>query len=176
MQEENRRVAIRNLQRYLRAIAYFDNRIPKVGIDGIYGPETERAVRAFQGIAGLPLTGTVDQTTWEALYAYYLADQKKQDAPERISHFPRIPENYTLEVGEQQFLVSIIQNALQELAIDYDWPVEVPLTGTYDEATAAAVRVFQELNGLPATGGVDRATWNALANAYNRTFAGYFRQ
>jgi peptidoglycan hydrolase-like protein with peptidoglycan-binding domain len=176
MQEENKRVAIRNLQRYLRAIAYFDERIPKVGIDGVYGPETERAVRAFQQIAKLPVTGTVDQVTWEALYAYYLADQAKHDAPVRISHFPRLPEDYTLEVGEQQFLVSIIQNALRELAVDYDWPVEVPLTGSYDEATASAVRVFQELNGLPATGGVDRATWNALANTYNRTFAGYFPQ
>ncbi len=176
MQEENRRVAIRNLQRYLRAIAYFDDRIPPVGIDGIYGPETERAVRAFQEIAGLPVSGTVDQETWEALYAYYLADQAKHGAPERISHFPRLPEDYTLEVGEQQFLVSIIQNALRELAIDYDWPVEVPLTGVYDEATAAAVRVLQQLSGLPATGGVDRATWNALARAYNRTFAGYFPQ
>ena len=176
MQEENKRVAIRNLQRYLRAISYFDERIPKVGIDGVYGPETERAVRAFQQIADLPVTGTVDQVTWEALYAYYLADQAKHDAPARISHFPRLPEDYTLEVGEQQFLVSIIQHALQELAVDYDWPVEVPLTGAYDEATAAAVRVFQDLNGLPATGGVDRATWNALANTYNRTFAGYFPQ
>ncbi len=176
MQEENKRIAIRNLQRYLRALSYFEERIPAVGIDGFYGEETERAVRAFQELVGLPTNGRVDQKTWEILHAYYLKDQEKHDAPARISHFPRLPEGYTVELGEQQFLVFVIQHALAELAIDYDWSVEVPLTGIYDEPTAAAVRVFQELNSLPATGGVDLATWNALANTYNRTFTGYFRQ
>ncbi len=176
MQEENRRVAIQNLQRYLRALSYFDTRIPAVGVDGFFGEETERAVRAFQELAGLAASGRVDQETWEALFDYYKRDQAKRDAPERISHFPRLPVGYTLEVGEQQFLVSVIQHALQELSVDYDWPSDVPLSGVYDEPTAAAVRYFQEKNMLPATGGVDLATWNALADAYNRTFAGYFRQ
>lgn len=29
-------------------LSFFDNRIPFVGIDGIYGPETEEAVAAYQ--------------------------------------------------------------------------------------------------------------------------------
>ena len=176
MQEENRSVAIRNLQRYLRAISYFDTHIPPVGIDGFFGAETEQAVRAFQELVGLEANGRVNQQTWETLFDYYKEDQAKRSAPARISHFPRLPVGYTLELGEQQFLVSVVQHALQELSIDYDLPLEVPLSGVYDEPTAAAVRYFQEKNALPATGGVDLATWNALADAYNRTFAGYFEQ
>jgi murein DD-endopeptidase MepM/ murein hydrolase activator NlpD len=42
----------------------------KLGIraDGIFGPETERAVRDFQRRAGLPVTGTVDVETWARLF------------------------------------------------------------------------------------------------------------
>jgi len=33
-------------------------------IDGIFGPQTEAAVRALQSWAGAPATGVVDDTTW----------------------------------------------------------------------------------------------------------------
>ena len=38
---------IRELQTFLRAIAFQDNRIPQIVIDGIYCPETTAAVAAF---------------------------------------------------------------------------------------------------------------------------------
>lgn len=38
-------------------------------IDGIFGNETTRIVRQFQRTSGLPVTGTVDQETWDALFA-----------------------------------------------------------------------------------------------------------
>ncbi len=176
MANENEREAVRNLQRYLRTLSYFDERIPDVPIDGIYDSATENGVRAFQAAYGLPVTGRVDAATWERLFDRYLKERALRDAPARISHFPRLPENYTVELGEQQFLVQIIQHALSELDTVYDWGFEVPITGIYDETTAAAVRAFQEKNRLPATGGVDRTTWNALANAYNAQFAGYNRE
>ena len=87
-----------------------------------------------------------------------------------------MPEDYAVELGETQFLVQIIQHALSELDAVYGWSEPVAITGVYDEPTAAAVREFQKKNALPQTGGVDRATWNALANAYNRQFAGYVRE
>ncbi len=176
MQEENRRVAIRNLQRYLRALSYDEPRIPAIAIDGFYDAQTEAAVRAFQELYGLPITGRVDQATFERLYQAFVQDRERRGPPQRISHFPRFPQGYTIEVGDQQFLASVIQHALSELAIDYDFPTVPQITGVYDEDTAAAIRFFQALNGLPATGGVDLATWNALANVYNRTFADSFEQ
>ena len=176
MAHDNEKEAVRQLQRFLRALSYFDDRIPEVPIDGIYDRATEDGVIAFQRIEGLPETGRVDQQTWERLYLRYLEQRVAKDAPATISYFPRIPENYKVEIGEAQFLVQIIQHALRELAVAYEWPVEVPLDGVYGEETAAAVRLFQEKNGLPPTGAVDRATWNALAEAYNRLFAGYFPQ
>lgn len=173
---ENERETIRNLQRYLRTLSYFDERIGRVPIDGTYDNATREAVSAFQAAYGLPVTGRVDARTWALLFESYQKERALRDAPARISHFPRLPENYTVELGEQQFLVQIIQHALSELDTVYGWGFGIPLSGIYDEPTAAAVRIFQQRNALPATGGVDRATWNALANAYNAQFADYVRE
>ena len=173
---QNQTQAIRNLQRYLRTLSYFEKELPEVPIDGVYGTATEEAVRIFQRLEDLPQTGRVDRPTWDRLYTRYREEQSRRDAPARISHFPRLPENYSVELGEQQFLVQVIQHALQELSVLYQWEEPISLSGIYDEPTARAVRQFQAANALPATGGVDRATWNAIADAYNRTFAGYLEQ
>jgi len=37
------------------------------GVDGLYGPDTEAAVRGFQLANGLPVTGVVDAATYAAL-------------------------------------------------------------------------------------------------------------
>ena len=176
MTHENHAPATRALQRYLRTLSYFNNNMNGVPIDGVFDSATEQAVLNFQKAQGLPQTGRVDQATFELLYKRFLEEQERRAAPARISHFPRLPENYTVEMGDTQFLVQIIQHALQELAVSYLWDVQPPLSGVYDSDTAAAVKKFQQANGLPATGNVDLFTWNALANAYNRQFAGYVSQ
>lgn len=38
--------------------------------DGIFGPNTEIAVRNFQGAFGLPATGVINDATWNRLYPY----------------------------------------------------------------------------------------------------------
>src|SRR4051794_17210441 len=40
-----------------------------VSSDGIFGPITENAVKAFQARHGLPVTGVVDPATWQALFS-----------------------------------------------------------------------------------------------------------
>ena len=42
--------------------------LPGIWVDGIYGPQTESAVRAFQRAHGLPVSGQVDARTWSALF------------------------------------------------------------------------------------------------------------
>jgi peptidoglycan hydrolase-like protein with peptidoglycan-binding domain len=165
---ENEREAILQLQRFLRQLSYFDERIGAVPIDGIFDSDTEAALRAFQASVGLPQSGRADLDTWERLYAAYLSSVQAKSEPRRLAHFPQIPEDYTVEVGETQFLVAIIQNALHELSRIYEGLEGVPQSGVYDADTANAVQEFQRVYGLPPTGAVDRATWNALADAYNR--------
>ena len=47
---------VRQIQEELNVIAGAYPEIPKLAEDGIYGPETEAAVRKFQSIFGLPVT------------------------------------------------------------------------------------------------------------------------
>ena len=177
VEHDNKRKAIQNLQRYLRQLSYFNEEILEPPIDGIFERDTEEALRAFQRSASLPPTGRADRETFERLYEAYLASLAARAEPLRIPHFPQIPEDYTVEVGDTQFWVQIIQNALHELSSVYDELENVSQSGVYDADTATAVRAFQRIHGLPATGAVDRTTWNALAEAYNRNLnRSYWRQ
>ena len=63
---------VRQLQEQLDAIAAVYSAIPRVTPDGIYGPGTEEAVRAFQNIFGLPQTGAVDFATWYKISHIYV--------------------------------------------------------------------------------------------------------
>ena len=62
---------IRSLQTMLRTIAQVEANQPSLIPDGIYGPQTARAVSAFQRRYGLPVTGIVDQPTWERIVERY---------------------------------------------------------------------------------------------------------
>src|SRR5215216_826064 len=54
--------AVETLQRALAAVDYDPG-----GVDGIFGPNTERAVKEFQTSQGLAADGVVGPKTWAAL-------------------------------------------------------------------------------------------------------------
>lgn len=66
--EGNRGEKIKHLQYMLSVLSEFINEIPPVSVDGIFGPSTADAVRAAQRWLGLPITGQVDDPTWEEIY------------------------------------------------------------------------------------------------------------
>ena len=163
----NEKEAIRNLQRYLRQLGYFDGELPLVPTDGIFDTDTRDAVIIFQSKAGLPETGIADKETWDALFAEYLTSLTKNAPTEMINPFPRFPEGYELVSGDAWFLVDIVQYLLEELRVRYDNFENVKRTGVYDRETEDAIKDFQRRNSLPETGFTDKATWNELANQYN---------
>jgi D-alanyl-D-alanine carboxypeptidase (penicillin-binding protein 5/6) len=52
---------------------------PGIGIDGDFGPETEKAVKQFQTQAGLGATGIVNSDTWKALGPLVTEDEPTPD-------------------------------------------------------------------------------------------------
>lgn len=64
--------AIREVQRYLRAVSYRQNSVPHIGVDGIFGEETREALRAFQLLFSLSPTGEADAETFSVLYREFL--------------------------------------------------------------------------------------------------------
>ena len=59
---------VRHLQYMLSMMSEFIDEIPELNIDGIYGPDTESAVRAAQRWFGLPVNGVADARTWDEIY------------------------------------------------------------------------------------------------------------
>lgn len=63
---------VRQMQEQLNVIAGAYPALPQIEVDGIYGPATEAAVREFQSIFGLPVTGEVDYRTWYKISEIYV--------------------------------------------------------------------------------------------------------
>ena len=64
---------VRQVQEQLDAIATVYTAIPRVNPDGIFGPATQRAVREFQSVFGLPQSGVIDFPTWYKISHIYVA-------------------------------------------------------------------------------------------------------
>ncbi len=59
------------LQYMLSILSQYIPNIPPVSVDGIFGQATRAAVLAAQRRFGLPETGSVDSSTWDAIYDQY---------------------------------------------------------------------------------------------------------
>lgn len=62
---------VRLLQTYLRLIGQNISGIPVVDVTGYFGDATENAVRTFQELYGIPVTGIVGASTWNSIAKEY---------------------------------------------------------------------------------------------------------
>jgi len=62
---------VQTLQTYLNRVSDVYTSIPKITPDGIFGQNTAQAVRVFQGLFGLPVSGFVGAATWNTLANTY---------------------------------------------------------------------------------------------------------
>jgi peptidoglycan hydrolase-like protein with peptidoglycan-binding domain len=115
-----------------------------ISADGVYGPETEEAVRSFQSSRGLTVDGLVGPATIAALrtHSSALSAGVRRDAVNISS---------SEEGGSSGNAVSRLQARL-DLSTDGDFGPE----------TEAAVRRLQARHGLTVDGVVGPATWSAL--------------
>lgn len=67
---------VRTIQQQLNAISKNYPLIPKVIVDGAYGENTAEAVRTFQKIFKLPITGEVNFPTWYRISDVFVAVEK----------------------------------------------------------------------------------------------------
>ena len=132
--------AVLKLQRRLRELGYMT-----ANATGTFGTATKSALVDFQKAAGLTADGVAGNATQVALYA--------ANAPAKGAN----TISGTLKVGDKGTAVTELQKRLIELGY-----LTTSATGTYGEATKAAVKEFQQLAGLTADGVAGTATINAL--------------
>ena len=165
---ENEAQATANLQRYLRQLSYHYPEITPPPIDGIFDSDTERALKEFQAMQGLPVTGRADRRTWDELYTMYRASVAENEPPRTVAILPFVAGEILLQKGDEGFTVSVLQYMLRELGESLTELEEVEVSGIFDEKTARAVRLFRAQNGLPEGETVDLVTWNTLVDRFNR--------
>ncbi len=143
--------------------------IPKIQpVDGVFGQQTEEAVRRFQEIFGLTADGVVGKAVWYRLVSLYVGVNRLSELVSEGQRMFGIPFQAPQAVseGSPRNQVLMVQYFLSILA-QFDPLIPfVTLDGIYGPATRQAVRSFQTAQGIPVTGTVDTATWNALYSAF----------
>ena len=160
---------VKSLQIYLNRISGNYPAIPKIAAtDGVFGSDTEEAVRKFQEIFGLEVTGTVSRATWYKITYIYTSVKHIAELDSEGVRFEEIAQQFTedLRIGMQSIEVSMLQYYLAVIGAYYEAVTPVDITGYFGEMTENSVKSFQRVFGLPQTGEVDRETRNDLYRAY----------
>ena len=141
---------------------FFDSILP-VEMTGVYDKATAESVLSFTQTFGMAETDEVNETVWNAMVIVYLACAADTgEAADANGGYP----GYVMTLGSAGAAVRRLQTYMDAIAVRYCFADFTPVTGIYDEATAEAVRRFQEGFGLPATSAADRATYDAIYNYY----------
>ena len=152
---------VRSLQTMLRTLAEYDDRYERVVPDGVYSPQTMRAVAQFQRNHGIPVTGVTDQRTWDEIVGRYEPAQIFVDEAQPVEII--LNPNEVLSFGQNSPYLYVAQAMLIVLADTYGSIGTPSVSGVLDAPTADAISSFQSLIGLPVTGDLDKHTWKHLA-------------
>lgn len=97
---------------------------------------------------------------------YYYGDDMYINTAEAISGIPSSWPGYNLSEGASGDKVRQMQEQLAVISSAYPAIPRVTADGAFGPATESAVRKFQSVFGLPATGVVDYPTWFKISEVY----------
>ena len=97
---------------------------------------------------------------------YYYGNDMYINSTQYISGIPSSWPGYDLTIGSSGQKVLQLQQQLNRIAQNYPAIPTIAEDGIYGSGTADAVRTFQRIFGLPATGIVDYPTWYKISAIY----------
>ena len=133
---------VMRMQEMLAELGYYT-----AAVDGTFGYTTQLAVTAFQQKNGLKADGVAGAETLALLYS-------GDGEPAAVATAAPRASLRTGDTGSDVYELQLRLNALGY--------TNIAPSGVYDDATATAVRLFQQNNGLTADGVAGEATLSAL--------------
>lgn len=159
------------IQRDLRRIRKNYPAIPNITSTlGIYDQETANAVKKFQEIFSLPVTGSVDKATWYKIKYIYTSVKKLSDLYSEGLSRDEATFLYEdeLNYGDTGIEVEHIHYFLDAIAfLDPDIP-RLKTNSIYNDNSITMVKAFQKKYGLPVTGVFTYRDWNKLKDVYDK--------
>ncbi|HBB72802.1 MAG TPA: spore cortex-lytic protein [Ruminococcus sp.] len=152
------------LQYYLAVIGAYYAAVTPVEITGYFGEQTERSLKSFQRVFGLPQTGVADRATRNDLYRAYrgIAETVKPEYT-AVALYP----GTVLKEGDSGESVRIIQEYLSLIHNTYSNIPAVNNTGYFGPLTRQSVTEFQRTFGITPSGLVGAITWDRIAGVYS---------
>ena len=136
-------------------------------VNTIFDENLEAAVKEFQNIFNLPVTGIIDTATWFEIGTIQASVLRLAELAAGGILLDDIVEDIT-EIEERiQVLprVQMVQFFLNVLSAFYSSIPAVDIDGILGPQTRNAIIEFQKTMGLPTTGLIDEETWNAMYNS-----------
>ena len=134
--------------------------------DGVFGPNTERAVRSYQSDNGYSITGLVNEKLFNELTRKEVGEEKPTPAPQ-----PEVPKEEPILSTFQITLDSLKKNdegalvkSMQLLLNGKGYSCGAA-DGIFGNNTLIALKIFQSSKRLKGNGVCDLETWNALLRA-----------
>jgi peptidoglycan hydrolase-like protein with peptidoglycan-binding domain len=128
---------VKAMQQELKDAGYYAG-----AIDGVFGPETADAVKSVQVAAGITVDGIYGPQTHDAVVEIIAGQEAAAQAAHVSPH------------------MTLVQQDLQYLGY-----YEGDIDGTFGSQTEAALKAFQQDNGLTVNGQIDSETDAALSTA-----------
>lgn len=156
-------------------INWLQRRLPKVGfpagdVDGMFGGDVEKAVKAFQKKVGLDVDGLVGKKTLKALKAAKVVAKAPKKKPRKANKAPKFPlprghwfgvessnkKNHSGYYAGDRKGIRTFQAKLKKRG----WSIGVD--GRFGPNTKKIVRQFQAEKGIRVDGGVGAVTWKKI--------------
>ena len=136
--------------------------------DGVFGAYTRDAVRQFQTIFNLPVTGIIDRADWYKMVQLYTGILRLAEVNSLGQQYFRLNFRYrhVISYGQSGEEVALLQYMLAILSQFYLSLPNIAIDGVFGEETLEAVKALQQDAGLDQTGVVDQATWDEIVQRY----------
>ena len=147
---------VRDIQHMLNVLSFTHPAIPRLVEDGVFGERTLEAVMLLQREFFPPVTGRVDQGTWDAITALYRQAERRLSAPLPVATSP----------GDESVHLNSVQSMFRGLGSVLDGVEPGAVNGRHDGPTTRNLQWLQRAGERPETGNLDAESQNTLNRLY----------